>query len=147
MSKGNTTENDFVKFEANATAMPSYGANLNVNLHTADPGEAGSPSTNLATYDGYLSVSVARDSGGWTICNGTDPYGANASGNAYKNTAQVTFPECDAGFVGTQTITHVSTSSPSTGQLLRKTALTTPIVVGALTTPLFPAGTLVFAED
>lgn len=147
MSKGNTTENDFVKFEANATAMPSYGANLQVNLHTADPGEAGAPATSAAAYTGYAARLVARDAGGWTICDGTDPYGANASGNAYKNAAQITFPECDAGFVGTETITHVSTSSPSTGQLLRKTALTTPIVVGALTTPLFPAGSLVFAED
>jgi hypothetical protein len=147
MSKGNTTESDYVKFEANATAMPSYGANLQVNLHTADPGEAGAPATSAADYDGYLAVLVARDAGGWTICDGGSPYNANANGNAYKNAAQITFPECEAGFVGTQTITHVSTSSPSTGQLLRKTALTVPIVVGPLVTPLFPAGSLVFAED
>ena len=147
MSKGNATENDYVKFEANATAMPSYGANLQVNLHTADPGESGTPSSSAASYDGYAAVLVSRDSGGWTICDGTNPYGSNASGNAYKNAAQITFPECDSGYVGTQTITHVSTSSPSTGQILRKTALTVPIVVGALVTPLFPAGTLVFAED
>lgn len=147
MSKGNTTENDYVKFEANAVAMPSYGATLQLNLHTADPGEAGTPATNAATYDSYAAVSVSRDATGLTICDGVSPYAANPAGNAYKNAAQATFPEADAGMVGTQSITHVSISSPSTGQILRKTALTIPIVVAALTTPLFPAGALVFAED
>jgi hypothetical protein len=147
MSKGNTTENDYVKFEANAVAMPSYGANLQVRLYTADPGEAGSPGTNEATYDDYALVLVTRDAAGWTICDGTNPYAANAAGPAYKNAAQITFPECDVAFVGTQTITHVATCAPSTSQILRKTALTTPIIVSALSTPLFPAGSLVFAED
>jgi hypothetical protein len=147
MSKSNATENDFVKFEANAVAMPAYGANLQVNLHTADPGEAGTPATSAATYLGYTSVLVSRDAAGWTISDSTVPYAASPTGSAYKNTAQITFPECDPAFVGTETITHVSTSSPSTGQILRKTSLSVPIVVAALITPLFPAGTLVFAED
>jgi hypothetical protein len=127
--------------------MPSYGGSLEVRLYTSDPGEAGSPGTNEATYDDYALVLVTRDATGWTICDGTNPYNANASGNAYKNAAQITFPECDSAFVGTQTITHVATCSPSTSQILRKTALTTPIIVSALSTPLFPAGALVFAED
>ena len=36
MSKANATENDFVKFVFNAVAMPSYGAALQLNLHTDD---------------------------------------------------------------------------------------------------------------
>jgi len=38
MSKGNQTENDYMVFVFNNTAMPSYGSNLYVHLHTADPG-------------------------------------------------------------------------------------------------------------
>jgi hypothetical protein len=147
MSKGATTENDYVKYEANAVPMPNYGSNLQINLHTADPGETGAPATNAATYTNYAPVLVARDSSGLTICDRSSPFAANANGNAYKNTAQVTFPECDGGFAGTQLITHASTSSPLTGQLLRKLTLTTPIPVGALNTPLFPPGTLIFGED
>lgn len=144
MSKSNATENDYVKFEANAVAMPSYGANLQVNLHTADPGEAGTATTSAPTYTGYAAVSVSRDAAGFTICDGTNPYAANASGNAYKNTAQITFPECTGG---SDTITHVSVSVIATGQILRKTALTASIAVSNTITPLFPPGTLVFAED
>lgn len=52
MSKGNTTEADIIAFVFNATAMPAYGANLVVTLHTADPGEAGTLATNECDYDG-----------------------------------------------------------------------------------------------
>lgn len=144
MSKGNTTENDFVKFVANAVAMPAYGANLQVNLHTADPGESGTATTSAPTYTGYAAVAVARDATGWTICDGTDPYAANASGNAFKNAAEVTFPECTGG---SDTITHGSISVVATGQILYKGALNASIAVSNLITPRFPAGTMVFSED
>lgn len=144
MSKGNLTENDFVVFVAHGTAMPSYGATLQVNLHTADPGEAGTDLTNEADYTGYLPVAVSRDSSGWTICDGTNPYAANASGNGFKNAAEVTFPECTGG---SNTITHASVSVVATGQILYKGALTAPINVSNLITPRFPAGTLIMVED
>lgn len=144
MSKSNATENDYVKFEANAVAMPSYGASLQINLHTGDPGEAGVATTSAPTYTGYAATTVTRDASGFTICDGTNPYASNASGNAYKNAAQITFPECTGG---SDTITHVSVSVVATGQILRKTALTASLAVSNLVTPLFPAGTLVFAED
>jgi hypothetical protein len=144
MSKGNETENDIVKFIANGVAMPSYGANLQVNLHTADPGEAGTATTNAPTYTGYAAVTVARDSTGWTICDGTNPYAANPNGPAFKNAAEITFPECTGG---SDTITHASVSVVGTGQLLYKGALTAPINVSNLITPRFPAGTFICAED
>jgi hypothetical protein len=144
MSKGNTTENDLVKFIFNGVAMPAYGANLQVNLHTADPGEAGTATTSAPTYTGYAAVAVSRDGAGWTICDGTNPYAANASGNAAKNAAEVTFPECTGG---SDTITHASVSVVATGQVLYKGALTAPINVSNLITPRFPAGTLILAED
>jgi len=144
MSKANATENDLVKFIFNNVAFPAYGTNLQVNLHTADPGEAGTATTSAATYTGYAAVPVSRDGAGWTICDGTNPYAANANGNAAKNTAEVTFPECTGG---TNTITHASVSVIATGQILYKGALTAPINVSNLITPRFPAGTLILAED
>jgi hypothetical protein len=144
MSKGNTTENDYVKFEANAVSMPAYGASLQINLHVADPGEAGVATTSPPTYTGYVAVSKPRDNTGFTICDGTNPYAANADGNAYKNASDVIFPEATGG---SDTITHVSVSVIATGQILRSTALTAPLNVSNQITPLFLAGTLVWAED
>ncbi len=102
MSKSNTTENDFIKYAFNGTAI-SWDANgtLYVALHTADPGEAGDQTTNEATYTGYGRIGVSRDSGGWTC-----------SGNQASNTAEVTFAEC-TGL--SDTITHVSVGLVSTG--------------------------------
>jgi len=144
MSKSNATENDYVKFEANAVAFPAYGASLQINLHTADPTESGVDTTSAPTYTGYVAVSKPRDNTGFTICDGTNPYAPNASGNAYKNASDVVFPECTGG---SDTITHVSVSVIATGQILRSTALTASLAVSNLVTPFFPAGTLVFAED
>lgn len=144
MSKSNATENDLVKFIANAVAMPSYGSNLQVNLHVADPGEGGTATTSAPTYTGYAAVAVSRDGAGWEICDGTNPYAANASGNAFKNAAEVTFPECTGG---SDVITHASVSVVATGQILYKGALTASINVSNLITPRFPVGTFICAED
>jgi hypothetical protein len=55
MSKGNITENDLVKFYFNNVAMPSYGSNLYLALHIADPGEGGDQTQEtLAITLGYL---------------------------------------------------------------------------------------------
>jgi hypothetical protein len=143
MSKGNVTENDLAKFIAHGTAMPSYGSNLQLNLHTADPGEGGDATTNAATYSGYVALAVARDATGWTICDGTNPYDANANGNAFKNAALLTFAESTSS----QTLTHISLSVVATGQILYKGALTASFSVTSGTAPYFPAGTVIFAED
>lgn len=142
MSKGNATENDWIKHVFNGVALPSYGANLQVNLHTADPGEAGTATTNAPTHTGYAAVAVSRDASGWTICDSDGT--PNAAGNSAKNAAEITFPECTGG---SDTITHASISVAATGQILYKGALTAPINVSNLITPRFPAGTLVLTED
>lgn len=139
MSKGNTTENDLVKFMFQATAMPSYGAILYVGFHTADPGEAGSQTTSEAAYDDYARVGIARSGAGWQVV-----------GNQADNLVEITFPECNASFgVSTETITHVSigTASSGAGQILYSGALTAPIIVSALQTPRFPIGALIAQED
>ena len=147
MSKNNVTENDYVKFEANGVAMPSYGANLQINLHTADPGETGVATANEPTYTAYVAQTVTRDTFGLTICDGTVPYAPNANGPGYKNTALVSFPEYEGGFVGTETITHSSVSVIATGQILRRAALGAPRIYAAGATPQFLPGTMIYVED
>ena len=145
MSKSNATENDFIKFVFQATAMPSYGAALQLNFHTADPGEGGTATTNAPTPVNYAPKTVTRDNTGWTIC---DPDGTpNASGSAAKSAVDVLFDEIESGFVGTETWTHGSVSVVATGQILYSGALTQSIIVSALSTPIFPAGTVLFKED
>lgn len=135
MSKGNTTEADYVAFMFNATAMPSYGSILYVSLHTADPGEAGNQTTSECAYGAYARVAVTRDTDGWDVV-----------GNQASNDDQITFPECTSG---SETITHVAigTASSGTGQILYSGALTDSIAVSLNITPLFPIAALVVTED
>ena len=143
MSKGNTTENDLVKFYFNAVAMPAYGGTLYVHLHTADPGEAGTSATSEVAYTGYARVGVDRSGTGWTICDSDGT--PNASGSAAKNAAEVTFPEC-TGVSDDFDVTHGSICTAG-GQILYKGAFTAPIKITSLITPRFPAGTMIFSED
>lgn len=145
MSKSNSTENDFIKFVFNNVAMPSYGASLQLNFHTADPGETGIATTNEPTPVNYAAKTVSRDGAGWVICDADGT--PNANGSAAKNAAAVEFDEIESGFVGTETWTHGSVSVVATGQILYKGALTQSIIVSALSQPRFPAGTVLFRED
>lgn len=135
MSKSNATENDFVNFVFNNTAMPSYGSNLYLALHTADPGEGGTAATNEATYGSYARVAVSRDSGGFTV-----------SGNQAQNAALVQFPQCTSG---SETITHVSitTASSGTSQILYSGALTQSVAVSSPIQPQFNISALTVTED
>jgi hypothetical protein len=103
---------------------------LFVSLHTADPGEAGSQTTNETFYTSYARVAVARSAGGWTVS------GANVS-----NAAATTFPACTGG---TATITHfgIGTASSGAGTLLLKGPVTPNLSVSSGITPNFPIGQL-----
>lgn len=109
MSTGNTFENDLAKLIFQATAIANIADNaatspltqLFVALHTADPGEGGSQTTNEATYTGYARVAVNRNSGGWTVTN-----------NQISNTGAVTFGQCTAG---ANSITHFSIGTVTSG--------------------------------
>lgn len=136
MSKSNTTENDFMLYTFNGTAISWNGnTNLYVSLHTADPGEAGNQTTSEATYTSYARVTVARTSGGWTV-----------SGNQASNTALIQFPQCTGG---SNTITHVvvGTAVSGTGQILYSGALTSSLSVSSGIQPQFSIGALVITED
>lgn len=143
MAKGNTTCNDLVKFFAHGTAMPSYGANWELHLHTADPGDGGLGSTNECAYTGYAAILVSRDASGWTICDADGT--VNAAGRAFKNAAEATFAEC-SGVPDDELVTHVSLTAPASDQIIFKGALPQPIRVTYLHTPRLPAGTAIFKE-
>lgn len=85
---------------------------LYVSLHTADPGEAGSQTTNEVAYTSYARVGVSRTgSTGWTV-----------SSNQVSNTAAIVFPTC--GVTGaTALYWGIGTASSGAGVLLYSGAL------------------------
>jgi len=142
MSKGNTFENDFLKLVFQATAIANIAdnaassplTNLQVSLHTADPGETGDQTTSETAYTSYARVAVARTSGGWTV-----------TANSVSPVANIDFPACTGS---TSTITHfgVGTASSSTGKLLYKGTVTPNISVSTGVTPRLTTATAI-TED
>ena len=136
MSKSNATESDFLSLAFTATALSWAAATeLDIHLHTADPGEAGSQTTSEATYGSYARVTVSRNSGGWTV-----------TGNSVANTALVQFPQCTSG---SNTLTHfaVGTATSGAGQILYSGALNASLSVSSGIQPQFAAGALTVTED
>lgn len=132
MSKGDTFENDFLKLIFNATAIANIAdnaataplTNLQVSLHTADPGEAGNQATSEISYTGYARVAVARTTGGWTV-----------TGNSVSPVAAITFGAMTAGTGGTVTHFGVGTAASGTGKLLYSGTVTPNITVANGVTP------------
>jgi hypothetical protein len=106
-----------------------------VGLHTADPGEAGNPTSNEATFIGYARASIARDTDEWTVTNDTA-----------TNTNELAFAPCTAG---SSTVTHFSISDASSGagNWMLSGALGAPLNISAGITPRFaPAALTVTAS-
>lgn len=124
MSKGDTFENDWLKLVFNATAIPNIADNaasspattLTVALHTSDPGEAGTQSTNETAYTGYARQTVNRNSGGWTV-----------TGNSVSPAANIDFPECTAS--PGSAITHFSVGTGVSNKLLYSGTVTPNITM------------------
>lgn len=141
MSASNAFENAILLLLFNNTDFANIGdaaglqnsataGSLYVSLHTSDPGEAGSQTTNETAYTNYARVAVARSGAGWTV-----------SGNGVSNAAAVTFPAC--GTTGA-TLTHfgIGTDSSGAGTLLFSAALTASLAVSSGITPSFAIGQL-----
>jgi hypothetical protein len=135
MSKSNATENDVLKMILMGID-PAWRANPNtfVALHSADPGEAGTQTTNEVAYTGYTRVSVSKASG-WTD-----------SGSNFPNAGLLQFPQCTAG---TAAATHfsVGTLVSGAGQVLYSGALAATLNISAGIQPQFSIGALVCSED
>jgi len=129
MSKGNSCESDILKLIFNATTFAeiaendttSPSANLTVALHTSDPGETGTQSTNETAYTGYARVNVARTTGGWTV-SGTAP-------TVVSPVANIDFGEC-TGSPGAA-ITHFSVGTGTANYLLYSGTVTPNITMSA----------------
>jgi len=142
MSKGDTTENNFLKLLYNATAWANVAdnaasapiTNISVALHTADPGESGTQSTSETTYTSYTRVNVARTTGGWTV-----------TANSVSPVANIDFP---AGTGGSGTVTHFSTGKTGGGatDIYHSGTVTPNIVTGNGVTPRLTTATTI-TED
>ena len=134
MSLGNTTETDILALVFNATALSWNAATqLDLHLHTADPGEAGASTASEATYGGYAIVTVNRNSGAWTV-----------SGNSATNVALIQFAQCSSG---SNTITHASITPNGSTQIIASGALASSIPVSTGIRPQFEAGSLTMTLD
>jgi len=135
MSIADVTENNILKLIFNATAWANVAdnaasspqTNIGLSLHTADPGEAGTASTNEVAYTSYTRVNVARTTGGWTVTT-----------NSVSPVANIDFP---AGTGGSGTVTHFavakSNATPPTGaqEIYFSGTVTPNIVTGNGVTP------------
>lgn len=108
MAKSNASANALVALMYNATAIANVADNavtapitaVQIAAHTADPGAAGTQSTNEAAYTGYARGTPARSAAGFTCANGVVTLVADAS-----------FGACTAG---TAVLTHWS-AGPAAG--------------------------------
>lgn len=142
MSKSNTLENALLALIFNATALANFWDNaasspvsvLYVSLHTSDPGEGGTQSTNECAYGSYARVGVNRNSGGWTV-----------SGNQVVPAANIDFPEATSG---TETATHFGIGKASSGAdvLLYSGAISPNISISTGVTPRLSTSTAI-TED
>ena len=130
MSASNTTENDLVTYIFDTTA-PSWAGNASfyVRLHSSDPGEAGSATTNEISYTGYDGVTISRTTG-FTI-----------TGNEASNAALLQFPLCTGG---SATASHFSicTTQNGAGQIIVSGALSASLSISNGIQPQFNAGEL-----
>jgi hypothetical protein len=149
MSATDAFESDLLKLIFNNTTLANIGdatglvgsttaGSLYVSLHTSDPGETGSQTTNETSYTSYARVAVARGSGSFSVSGSAPTQVANVSA--------VTFPACTGG---SATITHfgIGTASSGAGHLLLSGALSSSLAVSNGITPSFAASALVVTLD
>lgn len=142
MSKSNTFENDMLALFFNGTPIAGLASNavsapltlLYLQLHSADPGEAGNQETNEIVYGGYARKAAARSTAGFTVSNNTVTFAVDQD-----------FPACTSG---TASATHFSVGTAATGpgKIMYKGTVTPTIAVSAGTTPGLGTGTTI-SED
>ena len=139
MSKSNAFETDFLELIFNATpianiadnAAASPATSLTIALHTADPGEGGTQSTNEISYTGYARVSVVRSAGGWTV-----------TGNSVSPVSPIAFGQMTGGAGGI--VTHASIGTGTGNYMLFSGAIAPNIdVVSGVVPTLTPGSTIV----
>lgn len=97
-------------------------------LHTTSPGQAGTQSTNEATYTSYARVAVARSSGGFTV-TGSNPTTA-------ENAAAITYPSATGG-TETEQFSSIGQEASGAGEVYFIVTLTSSLAVSNGITPSF----------
>lgn len=134
MSFGNTTETDLSSLIFTASALSWAAATeLDIHLHTADPGEGGTSATSEATYTSYAVVTVDRAATDWTV-----------TGGVTTNDNLIQFPQCTGG---NNTITHVSITPQGSTQIIVSGALNSSVTVSNGIQPQFAASALSITID
>jgi len=142
MSKGDTFENDLLKLIFNGTAIANLADNaasspltsLYVALHTTDPGEGGSQTTNEVAYTSYARIAVPRNSTGFTV-----------TGNSVSPVNDVNFPTATGGSA-TATYFSIGTALSGAGKILYSGTLSPAIVISTGVPPVITNGTTI-TED
>jgi Flp pilus assembly protein TadG len=134
VSKSDATETALLSYIFTATS-PAWAAatELDIHLHTADPGEAGVSTTSEATYTSYAPVTVNRSVADWTV-----------TGDTATNDNLIQFPQCTGG---SNTITHVSVTPEGSTTILYSGALSSSLAVSSGIQPQFSAGALDVVES
>jgi hypothetical protein len=134
MSKSNAFETQLLEYVFKGTAFPFNAATqLQINLHTADPGEAGSVATNAANYTSYSPVVVSRSGSGFTVAADT-----------VSNAGVISFPTCTGG---TNVITHFSVSAVGQSDYIYRGALSAALTVSINVLPQVSIGAFTITEN
>lgn len=147
MSKSNTFENDLLLLIFNNTNIANIGdatglrgssaaGSLYVSLHTSDPGEGASQTTNEISYTNYARVAVARSAAGFTVSN-----------NSVNLTSIISFPLGGAGSSPTATHFAIGTADIGAGKVLYSGTVTPNIVCGDGITPQLSTAAGIVTED
>lgn len=107
------------------------GTTAYVALHTADPGDAGSQTTNEISYTGYARIAITKSgTGGWTV-----------SGKGAVNALAALFGSMTGGAGGTVTHLTVGELLTGAGTVFARGAVTPNISVTTGVAPNFPVTT------
>jgi hypothetical protein len=139
MSASNDLEN---KALDHILGGPDYTrlATVYISLHTADPGEAGTPQTNEATGTGYARVAVTNNATNWPA----------AAGGAKSNGTAINFPTPGSGgWSGGSPHTHfgIGSTASGAGVLLFSGALAVSKVINQDDVVSFAIGDLDITAD
>lgn len=142
--KSDAFETDLLRLIFNGTAIANLADNaasspltsLYVALHTADPGEAGTQSTNEISYTGYARVAVTRGSGAFTV-----------TGNSVSPASVINFGmRTDTGASVTATHFSIGVAASGATKYLYAGALSPTITITQNVTPQLGTGTAI-TED
>lgn len=146
MSKSDSWENALLLLLFNNTNAANIGdatglrgsttaGSLYLSLHTADPGEAGTQTTNEIAYTSYARVAVARSAAGFVV-----------TGSSVALTAAASFP-AGTGGSGTASYFGIGTALSGAGVLLYSGTVTPNIVCGNGITPQLTTAAGLVTED